>query len=271
MSCSPRNSFCLQFFALLLTAVFFSATATAQADGDKPKKKQTQASKQANAQADEMMYQPIEYVNKATPGPKLVVIPGEIKSTNVDFTTKVTPNNIADFAELELGQAGFDILERADLGPLLDELSLAANLGDAEGLKKFKKGKFETTQWLVKFDILKAEPVAAAKKGFKGGAIGGIAGSLIGGRGGSAVSTGVGSVNTESAAQVWIVGMRYKILDATTSEQVATGYKEQKMEIGAKSSSVLGIESGSENVTTLDTLNQRLVQECVVEIDANNK
>jgi len=30
---------------------------------------------------------------------------------------------------------------------------------------------------------------------------------------------------------VWLIGMRYKIMDANTTEQVAQGYKELKMEV----------------------------------------
>jgi hypothetical protein len=35
--------------------------------------------------------------------------------------------------------------------------------------------------------------------------------------------------------------MRYKIINAETTEQLAQGYTEEKMEVGAKSSSVLGV------------------------------
>ena len=77
-------------------------------------------SQQANEMADKGMYKPIEYMNANRQGPALVVIPGEIKSNNATFTQKFGPNNIADYAELELGKANFRILERADLGPLLN-------------------------------------------------------------------------------------------------------------------------------------------------------
>ena len=54
-------------------------------------------------------------------------------------------------------------------------------------------------------------------------------------------SVGVGSVQTSESSGVWIIGMRYKIINAETTEQVATGYTEEKMEVGAKSTSVLGV------------------------------
>ncbi len=229
------------------------------------------ASETANQQADQMMYQPISYANASKPGPALVVIPGEIKSNNATFTQKVSSNNVADYAELELGKANFKILERVDLGPMLDEIRLAVNMGDPNVLQKFKKGKFKSTQWFVKFDILKAEPVAQASQRFDGAAIGSIIGTLAGGRGGAVADTAVSSVRTEDAAGVWIIGMRYKILNANTSEQVATGYFEDKMELNAGSTSVLGISQSQQKTMTLDTMVQRLVQKCVAEIDSRHK
>ena len=251
--------------ALALSVVVWVFAPMAMAD------KQTKASKQANEMADEAMYKPVEYINKDKPGPKLVVIPGEIKSSNASFEQKVTANNIADFGELELGKANFGVLERSDLGPMLDEMKLAANMGDKDGLAKFKKGKFATTQWFVKFDILKAEPVAAVKKGFSGKAVGGLLGGVIPGVGGSVAGQTVGSVETSTSAGIWIVGMKYKVLDASTSEQVATNYFEGKMELGSKGSSVMGISNATESGVTLDTMVQRLVQMCVAEIDAKKK
>ena len=46
----------------------------------------SETSQKANAAADQAIYQPVEYVNKGTRGPALVVIPGEIKSNNASFT-----------------------------------------------------------------------------------------------------------------------------------------------------------------------------------------
>ena len=86
-------------------------------------------SQQANAMADQAAYKPVDYVNKGKRGPDLVVIPGEVKSNNATFIQKFGPNNIADYAELELSQANFGVLERANLGPLVQEVALAYNLG----------------------------------------------------------------------------------------------------------------------------------------------
>ena len=80
------------------------------------------------------------------------------------------PNNIADFGELELSQANFTVLERSNLGHLLQELSLAYNLGDVEKARKtMQVGKLKTTKWIVKFDILKAEQIAENREGFEVG------------------------------------------------------------------------------------------------------
>lgn len=229
-------------------------------------------SQKANEMADKGMYKPVDYKNVAVKGPTLVVIPGEIKSNNATFTQKFGPNNIADFAELELGRANFGILERSDLGPLMREFQLAYTMGDPNAARKMlQKGKFRTTKWVVKFDILKAEQVAQAQQGFDGQAAGNMIGILAGSRGGAAAGVAVGSVKTEEATGVWIIGMRYKVLNANTTEQVATGYTEQKMEVGSKGTSVMGFSQSQQGGLTLDGMVQRLVQSLVWEIDAKHK
>jgi hypothetical protein len=233
-------------------------------------------SQQANAAADQAAYKEVEYTNKAKRGPVLVVIPGEIKSNNAGFLQKFGPNNIADFGELELSQANFQVLERSNLGPLLNEVSLAYNLGDPDAARKTMGiGKLKTTKWVVKFDILKAEQVAENKQGFDGrtagNIIGGLGGSLFGGTGNFVAGQTVGSVKTNEASSVWLIGMRYKIMDASTTEQVAQGYKELKMEVGANSTSVLGVSQSAKGGVGLDTMVQRLVQTTVWEIDNKYK
>lgn len=229
-------------------------------------------SETANQMADKAMYKEVQYTNAGKKGPALVVIPGEVKSNNATFTQKFGPNNIADYAELELGKANFKILERSDMGPLLNEFQLAYTMGDPNAARKIlQKGKFKTTKWVMKFDILKAEPVAQANQGFDGQAAGQLIAIGAGSRGGAAAGVAVGSVKVEESTGVWIIGMRYKIIDANTTEQVATGYTEEKMELGAKSTSVLGVSSGASGGLTLDSLVQRLVQKNVWEIDNKYK
>jgi hypothetical protein len=230
-----------------------------------------EVSQKANAAADVAAYREVDYANKDTKGPALVVIPGEIKSSNATFTQRFLPNNIADFGELELSQANFTVLERANLGNLLQEISLAYNLGDQDKARKMMQvGRLKATKWIVKFDILKAEQIAENKQGFDGRAIGGIVG-MFGGLGGAVAGRATSSVKTGDSAGVWLIGMRYKIMDANTTEQVAQGYKELKMEVGASESSVLGVSQSAKGGVGLDTMVQRLVQTAVYEIDSKYK
>ncbi len=232
----------------------------------------TSTSQKTNEAADRAVYKPVEYSNASKAGPPLIVIPGEIKSNNATFTQKFGPNNIADFAEIELSKANFPVLERTNLGPLLNEFTLAYNLGDPdEARKMLGRGKLKTTKWVVKFDILKTEQVAAAQKGFDGRSVGSIIGILGGSRGAAAGGTAVGSVRTQDTSGVWIIGMRYKIMNAETTEQVAQGYTEEKMEVGTTSTSVLGVSSAEQGGVSLDTMVQRLIQKTVWEIDSKYK
>jgi len=228
----------------------------------------TATSEKANAAADVAAYRAVDYVNKTKRGPELVVIPGEVKSNNASFSQKFGPNNIADYAELELSQANFGVLERTNLGPLMNEIALAYNLGDPNAARKtMQVGKLKTTKWIVRFDILKAEQISEVKQGFDGRAIGGLLGMF----GGGAAGQVAGSVRTQDATGVWLIGMRYKIMDATTTEQVAQGYSEEKMEVGATGSSVLGVSQSAKGGVGLDTMVQRLVQKSVWEIDSKYK
>jgi len=259
--------------ALAICSALTIPTALAQPSFSNPSPTAgSSTSEKANEMADKAVYKPIEYTNAAKKGPALVVIPGEVKSNNATFTQKYGPNNIADYGELELGKANFKILERADMGPLLNEFQLAYTMGDPQAARKMlQKGKFKTTKWVVKFDILKAEQVAQAQSGFDGRAVGSLIGIFGGGRGGAAGNVVASSVQTGESTGIWIIGMRYKIIDANTTEQVATGYAEEKMELGAKGSSVLGVSSSESGGLTLDSLVQRLVQKTVWEIDSKYK
>jgi hypothetical protein len=156
------------------------------------------------------------------------------------------------------------VLERADLGPMLNEITLAVNMGDPQALKRFRRGKFKSTQWFAKFDILKAEPVATATESFDGG----VLGSMIGGLTGNYyVGRTAGSVKSAEESGVWVVGLRYKLVDARTSEQVASGYHEAKMELGKQAAGFLGYSQGQKGGVTLDSMTQRLVQAAVQDID----
>ncbi len=238
-----------------------------------------ETSQKANAAADQAAYQPVTYTNVNKKGPALVVLPGEVKSNNATFMQKFTPNNIADFGEVELSAANFQVLERSNLGPILNEFTLAYNLGDPQAARKYLgMGKLKTTKYVVKFDILKAEQIAQAQQGFDGrtlgqmaGLLGAFSGSVGGARAGAVGGTALGSVHSNESTGVWLIGMRYKIIDAETTEQVAQGYTEEKMEVGAVSQSVLGVSQSQQGGVGLDTMVQRLVQKSVWEIDNKYK
>ena len=271
-----------RFSPLLLGVALAVASAAAGAQptfGNPSPTAGSDTSQRANASADQAMYKPVEYMNRNKRGPAVIVIPGEIKSNNATFMQKFTANNIADFGELEMSNANFPVLERTNLGPLLNEFELAYNLGDPQAARKFLgMGKLKTTKYVVKFDILKTEQIAAAQQGFNGralgniaGALGAFSGSLGGARAGAVGAATLDSVHTGESTGVWIIGMRYKIINAETTEQVAQGYTEEKMEVGAKSSSVLGVSQSQEGGVSLDTMVQRLVQKSVWEIDSKYK
>ncbi|MGR9052719.1 MAG: peptidoglycan-binding protein [Gammaproteobacteria bacterium] len=226
--------------------------------------KNTQASDAANESADEAKYKPVEYKNASIEGPSLIVLPGAIKSSNTTFNEQISPNNIADFAEFELERANFKVLERSDLGNLLEEIRLAANLGDSKALAKHKRGRLKTTKWFVRFDILKAEPVADAQQSFDGNAIGSIISAATGN---NVWQASLSSVKSGETAKIWLIGLRYKIIDANTTEQVASGYFEEKMEMSGTSSSILGFSHTIGKQVGLDTMTQRLVQLAVADLD----
>ena len=175
----------------------------------------------------------IEYLNAAKDGARVVVTAGEIKSANSSFTQKVTSNAIADFGELELSRANFKIT------------------------KNQSNAKFT-----IKFDILKAESLAKASEGFSGGAIGG----MLGGFGGRVLS----SVQTTDKSEVWNIAMRWQAIDPS-GDQLASGMVEDRMELGAKGTSVMGVSSGASGGATMDTMIQYLVQKAVAEIDKKMK
>jgi len=259
------------FAAQLVSAMLAGHVAAQPRFGNPSPTAGTETSQRANAAADSAAYQEVDYVNKGTKGPALVVIPGEVKSNNATFTQRFLPNNIADFVELELSSANFTVLERANLGHLLREISVAYNLGDVDKARKtMQVGKLKSTKWIVKFDVLKAEQIAENRQGFDGRPIGGVVGAF-GGFGAGIANRVTSSVQTAEQSNVWLIGMRYKIMDANTTEQVAQGYKELKMEVGQTGKSVLGVSQGAKGGVGLDTMVQRLVQTAVYDIDSKYK
>src|SRR5450432_3141488 len=201
------NRILVRFTRLALGVALFAGTTLALGQptfGNPSPTAGSATSQKANASADQALYKPVEYTNVNKKGPALLVIPGEIKSKIATFLQKFTSNNIADFGEIELSAANFQVLERANLGPVLNEFALAYNLGDPDAARKLlKMGRLKSTKYVVKFDILKTEQVAAAQSGFDGRAIGNMVGlrGFYGGSGGGARAgtvpgPGMGSVQT---------------------------------------------------------------------------
>ena len=235
------------------------------------------ASRNANDTADKVSYKPLEYANVTKKGPQIVVLPGAVKSSNPIFVQRIQPNNIADFAEVELTRANFTVVERSNLKAIEREFELAYNLGDPRAAQQIlQHGKLKATRWIVGFDIIKAEPVATARTSVDGATVGRIfkavsGDSKRGEKRGEVGDAAIGSVQSDTTAGVWLVGMRYRIIDANTTEQVGTGYQEQKMEIGATSTAVLGVRQEVKGAVTLDTLVQQLIQVAVSEMDTRYK
>ena len=103
------------------------------------------------------------------------------------------------------------------------------------------------------------------------GLLGVFGGSRGAAQAGTVGGAGIGSVQTSETTGVWIIGMRYKIINAETTEQLAKGYTEEKMEVGATSTSVLGVSQSQQGGVSLDTMVQRLIQKTVWDIDNKYK
>lgn len=247
----------------------------------------------------------IEYTNATKQGGTVIVLPGEIKTSNAEFSGKYSADNIADFGEIELAKANFAVVGRKTLSAAASDLRLAYDTGDAEKAKA-NLAMVPETRWIIKFDVHKAEPVSETQKSFSGATAGKIFGFLLEGAGavvpymsalsksGAAVASastsiggmvsnvagGVGknvaetagaAIHSSSSSSVWIVGIRYKVLDPTTTKQVATGYVEQKMEVQEVGASGLVSDSSTTNHAGMDGIIQRIVQMHVKEIDSKFK
>jgi len=191
------------------------------------------SSDRANEVATHTQKPTIEYANAGQEGPRIVVAPGDIKSANASFTKKVTANAIADFGEVELSRANFKITKNQN-----------------------------NAKFVVKFDIVKAESLAKASEGFSGGNIG----NMFGGVGGRVIK----SAKSNDSSEVWNVSMRWQAIEPS-GDMAGTGIVEDRMELGSKASSVMGVSSKASGGATLDTMMHYLVQKAVAEMDAKLK
>lgn len=235
-------------------------------------------SREVNAAADRAGYRPVAYANAGRPGATLIVLAGEVRASDAQLRRQVRPQNIADWAELELARANFRVIERAALGAVQDEVERAYELGSPQDVQRVRRGQVKSARWLVKLDLIKAEPIASSSRNVDGrplgqlaGLLGQFAGSNRAQRAGAVGETVAGSVSSEQSASVWLLGLRYRVIDAETTEQVGQGYVEEKMESGATASAVMGVGSAREGGVGFDTMAQRLVQRAVWEIDGRFK
>ncbi len=217
----------------------------AQADRPPTSSGQPEDSQKPGAQ---QMYEEIRYAHASIRGASLIVNPGKFVSNDPAFNEKFSADKIADFGEIELSKANFEVHERSS---------------DSQS---------KPTKWLVEFDIERVEHVARQESKTSGTTASKIIG-ILGGQSESAQTGGAlaESAETASTRGTWVVGIRYKIVDTATQEQIAQNYMEEKAEVTDESSSFAGFSSSKSTELSLDSLVQRLVQKCVREIDANHK
>lgn len=278
MNIEMRPVFAVGAACLALASMIGSTGAQPRFESASPTAGST-ASHSANESVDRAAYQRVSYRNSSRPGPTLVVLPGEVRTTDAVLAQQILPSSIADWAELELAQANFKVLERSALGGVVAEVNTAAHLGDRAALESaVRSGQMKGTRWLARFDVLKAEPIATASRSVDGQPIAGVIGmlgqwstSMRAQRGAQVGQVAAGTTQVERNAQVWLVGMRYRLIDAETGEQVGQGYVEERMESGAQGAAVLGVSGSSQGGVGFNTMVQRLVQRAVWEIDARYK
>lgn len=234
------------------------------------------ASQTANEMADQVAYQPIEYVNAKTAGPAVVILPGSVKSGHILYRQKIGDGNIADFGEMEMEKAGFPILDRANLDAIVEEISLAAQMADPQALKLFRKGKFANARFLVRFDVIKAERLSQSRKSFDGALAGALVGGILAGvtdsaEIGTATGTAIASIKSDEETSVWGMGMRYTVIDAVTGVAVFTGEVDETVDVRRTLKGFLGSTEQKSNLLPLDAVTLRMVQQCVARIDSVDK
>jgi hypothetical protein len=235
----------------------------------------TGTEKKAHEISQQSVYVPVTYKNASIPGPEIIVLPGTINGASPQFSQSVSRNGIKDFAEIELTKANFKLLDRPDAMKLREAFFYALAEGNEQAIAAFKSGPFRPTNFLMSFDILKAESTSSVHQAFDGSAFGLIAGIVIGAAVspdmGRAVGTTVASIQGSDKSDIWTVGLRYKVVDTSNGQQVATGYFEEKLERQEQSQSFIGITQAQKSNTGFDTVVQKLVQKAVQDIDASHK
>ena len=215
--------------------------------------------------ADQAIYQPVEYTNVNKKGRRWSSFPARSRATTRPSCRSSRRTTSPTSARSSSRPPTSRCWSARTSGPLLNEFALAYNLGDPDAARKFlRHGQAEEHQ--VRREVRHPEDRAgrrgavrastAARSGrwpdcWASSAVHAAA------QAGAVAGAGIGSVHTSESSGVWIIGMRYKIINAETTEQVAQGYTEEKMEVGAKSTSVLGVSESQQGGVSLDTMVQR--------------
>lgn len=225
--------------------------------------------------AAQNLYQDIAYENGAKPGPRVVVLPGEVASSSYEFLAQVKPDGLREFAELELGKANFTVLDKNALGDLHQEIALAANLGDGSVARSFSQHDATPPQWLIILDVVDVKTQTTAFT-FTDKNAAAVAGALMGGMflgsAGAQLGSGlVGSINSAEEQRLWDITLKYRILDGGTGQPLLQGTFTEQATITRELKGFLGVDEAQAGGITLTTVAQRLVQKVVQEMDQKHK
>ncbi len=225
--------------------------------------------------AAQNLYREMAYENAATPGPRVVVLPGTVTSPCYEFLCQVKPDTLRDFGENELGKANFKVLEKSALGDIYQEIAVAVNLGDGSLGQRFAKINAEPPRWIVLFDVVDVKTQTTAfsftdknAASFAGVLMGGI---FLGAAGAQIGSGLIGSVSSAKEQRLWDITLQYRILDGNSGQEMAQGRFADQARLDRELTGFLGIDAAEAGGLTLSTVTSRLIQKAVQEIDKQHK
>jgi hypothetical protein len=236
------------------------------------------ARQRANDLAEHAVYKPIVYENTDVQGPRIVVLPGTITSRSFAFTQKVGENSIRDFAEIELSKANFQIQDKAESRQFFKEIGIAANLGDQDAMRLFRAKSFPEAGYLLKFDVVKAEPVAWASSGGNGEVAGALIqlGFTLATQGkddaiGKALGNAVASIKHYEVNATWVVQLDYKVIDVATGREVVGNTFSEQFSATTELNAALGVSQKEQRIFSVDSVLQQLVQKAVADLNSKHK
>ncbi|WP_173087065.1 hypothetical protein [Fundidesulfovibrio magnetotacticus] len=225
--------------------------------------------------AEDNLYKPVEYVNAAQPGPTVLVLPGQVSAWSYEFLGKVNAQGLRDFAEVEMGKCNFKVLDRVENPAMLQEVAIAANLGEGAVIGKFKKFKFTPPHWVVVFDVIEVTPRSTGFK-YTDKAMAGLAGSLMGGMifgqlGAKIGEATLGSISSAEEQREWAISLRYRVIDAVSGVTAHEGQFQDKTTVYREIKGFMGFDTHEAGGGQLSTSVQRMVQQAIREIDEKHK